>query len=219
MTTQLEHITPQQVRYFETFGFLRLPGLFADDIADITKGFEQVFEENPSWKTEEALHFDDKRMIIPGFVEKSPLLANLPSDPRVTGIIRSLMGNEFEYAESDGNLFYCDTSWHSDTYSAPMSQYHVKISFYLDNLSQESGAIRMIPGTHQHKSRYTIDVRQSVEDPSTIPELLGINPRDVPAYAIASEPGDAIVWSFRTIHASFGGDERRRLFSLNFRQI
>ena len=31
-------------------------------------------------------------------------------------------------------------------------------------------------------------------------------------------PGDVVAWNFRTIHASFNGQERRRLFSLNFKE-
>ena len=34
--------------------------------------------------------------------------------------------------------------------------------------------------------------------------------------AINSTPGDLIIWNFRTIHGSYQGGERRRLFSLNF---
>ncbi len=196
-----------------------MPGLFADDIDDITQGFEQVFEENPHWEIEEHMHFDDKRLIVPGFVEKSPLLAGLPTDPRVQGIVHSLLGDNVEYAESDGNLFYCDTSWHADTYSAPMSQYHLKVSVYLDDLTGENGAIRMVPGTHHHNSEFALEVRDALADPSTIEEKIGIGPHDVPAHTIPSKPGDVLCWAFRTVHASFGGADRRRLFSINFRQL
>ena len=211
-------LTPQQITFFETFGFLRIPGLFADDIDDITAGFEEVFADNPHWETAEGLHFDEKRIIIPGFVEKSERLADLPDDPRVRGVVTSLLGPEFEYAQSDGNLFYCDTSWHADTYEAPMGTYHVKLSFYLDPLGGESGAIRMIPGSNHHQSDFARALRRDLEDPAAIGEVYGVEPTDVPGYTIRSEPGDLVLWSFRTVHASFGGDERRRLFSLNFRE-
>ena len=36
-------ITPQQVAWFETFGFLVLRGVFAEDMDRIREGFEEVF--------------------------------------------------------------------------------------------------------------------------------------------------------------------------------
>ena len=39
-------VTAQQRRYFETFGFIRFDGLFADDVADITAAFDQVVSES-----------------------------------------------------------------------------------------------------------------------------------------------------------------------------
>src|SRR5690606_13036259 len=76
-------LTPQQVRFFETFGFLRIPGLFRDDMARITKGFEDVFAQHETWDTNVELHFDQKRSIVPQFITKSDDLVWLLDDPRV----------------------------------------------------------------------------------------------------------------------------------------
>ena len=45
----------------------------------------------------------------------------------------------------------------------------------------------------------------------------GAEPRDVPSYAIESEPGDAVFFSHQMWHSSFGGEAGRRMFTLNFR--
>ena len=215
-----EHrLTPQQVAFFETFGFVRLPGVFADIADRLTEGFEEVFAENPTWDTNVDLHFEQKRSIIAAFITKSPKLESLLEDPRVVGIVSSLLGPDWEYAESDGNLFYCDTSWHSDIYAAPMEQYHLKLSFYLDRLTGPGdGAIRMIPGTNWYEDPYASRLRGDLIDPAAVERNFGVHPRDVPSWTLQSEPGDVIVWNFRTIHGSFGGGQRRRLFSVNFRQ-
>jgi hypothetical protein len=210
-------LTPQAVAYFDTFGFLRLPGLFVDDIDRLTEGFEEIFAANATMDTNERLHFDQQRRIIPGFIEKSQRLAGLVDDPRVVGVVTSLMGDAHEYAQSDGNLFYCDTSWHPDTYFAPLVRYHVKLSFYLDPLLGESGAIRMIPGTNHHETPFAETLRRDLRDPMAIKEIYGVEHDQIPSWTLESTPGDLIVWNFRTIHASFNGGERRRLFSLNFR--
>jgi hypothetical protein len=213
-------LTRQQVKFFETFGFLTLPGLFRDDMAQITEAFEAVFatEGHPRMETYVELHGEERRLIIPSFVTKHPTLERLLRDPRVVGIVTSLLGPDFEYAESDGNLFDCESLWHSDTYGAPMLVHHVKLSFYLDPLRAESGAIRVIPGTQHFKESFATALRNGFREPSQIEELFGVAPRDIPSIALETEPGDLVVWDFRTIHASYYGGVRRRLFSINYRE-
>ncbi|MEZ5180993.1 MAG: phytanoyl-CoA dioxygenase family protein [Acidimicrobiales bacterium] len=220
MDTATPVLSPQQVTFFETFGFLRFPGLFTDIVEDITAGFERVFaaEENLRMETFEDLHGADRRIIIPAFITKDPYLHGLLDDPRVTGIVSSLLGPDYEYAESDGNLFDCESHWHSDIYGASIKYQHLKLSFYLDPLRAESGAIRVMPGTNSVEHAYATAVRRLTWDSTKLEETFGMDPRELPGHVIESDPGDLILWDFRTIHASYGGGERRRLFSVNFRE-
>ena len=39
-------LTKQQLNYFDTFGFMRFPGLFADEIGEITDAFETLWAEH-----------------------------------------------------------------------------------------------------------------------------------------------------------------------------
>src|SRR5262245_8954136 len=84
-------LSPQQIHFFETFGYLKIPGLFAPDLDNIIGGFEDLFgnRDQPVWETNSALHGDERRVIIPGFIEQSPRLAPLQHDPRVVGIVQS----------------------------------------------------------------------------------------------------------------------------------
>jgi ectoine hydroxylase-related dioxygenase (phytanoyl-CoA dioxygenase family) len=213
-------LTPQQVAFFETFGYLKLSGLFADQIDDIIAGFEEVFAGEGHIRMElyEALHGEERRLIIPQFVTKSPRLSCLLDDARVVGIVRSLLGDEYEYAESDGNLFDCESTWHSDIYGAPMHMHHVKLSFYLDPLRADSGAIRVMPGTNFFNDPFALNLRKRMKDVSKIEEEFGVPDRELPSVVLETDPGDVVVWDFRTIHASFYGRKRRRLFSINFRE-
>jgi ectoine hydroxylase-related dioxygenase (phytanoyl-CoA dioxygenase family) len=213
-------LTPQEKAFFEAFGYLRIKGLFARDIAEIIQGFEDVFtdEGHPRVETFEALHGRERRMIIPQFVTKSSRLSPLLDDPRVIGIVTSLLGPDYEYAESDGNLFDCESSWHSDMYNAPLRLQHVKVSFYLDTLRADSGAIRVIPGTQFFSESFGKTVRRKLHDPDRIEEEFGVAGHEIPSVALETDPGDVVVWDFRTVHASYGGGRRRRLFSINFRE-
>lgn len=211
-------LSPQQIHYFDTFGYLKIPGLFAEDIDRIIAGFEELFgnEEQPVWETKEALHGDQRRVIIPGFIEQAPGLKHLQYDPRVLGVVHSLIGPQYKWASSDGNLFYCESYWHSDMYAAPLPHYHVKLSFYLDDLDGESGAIRVIPGSQFHNQTFARTLRRDFNDPAKVTQIFGVEGRDIPAITLTSKPGDLILWNFRTIHGSYNGGARRRLFSLNF---
>jgi hypothetical protein len=214
-------LTPQQKTYFDAFGFLRLPGLFRDDIATLIAGFEEIFADEGLARTEthEQLHLERPRIIISDFIDKSDKLRPLLDDPRVIGVVTGLIGENYEYCNSDGNLFYCESSWHPDTYGAPLTRYHVKLSFYLDPLHGDSGAIRMIPGTNFNQTPFARQIRRNLEDPTKIKDIYGVEPSQIPSWTLMSEPGDLIVWNFRTVHASFNGNERRRLFSINFREV
>lgn len=213
-------ITDQQVTFLETFGFLHLPGLFADEIGEITEAFEAVFADSAHKRMDmnEPLHRNDRRVIIPAFVDKHPMLATLPHDRRIREIARAVLGDDVEYAQSDGNLAFCHSEWHADTYSAPMEQRHIKISFYLDVLRADSGAIRVIPGTHFWQESFARDLRRSFRDFGKSVEVFGVDSTEIPATVINSDPGDLLVWDYRVIHASFNGLDRRRFFSVNFRE-
>jgi ectoine hydroxylase-related dioxygenase (phytanoyl-CoA dioxygenase family) len=212
-------LSQQQVTFFETFGFLTLPGFFRDEIDQITEAFEAVFatEGHPRMETYVELHGAERRLIIPQFVTKHPTLNRLLEDSRVVAIVTSLLG-DYEYAESDGNMFDCESFWHSDTYGAPMGIHHVKLSFYLDTLRADSGAIRVIPGSQHFKESFAKALRKGFREPAEIEDQFGVAARDIPSVALETEPGDLVVWDFRTIHASYNGRVGRRLFSINFRE-
>ena len=212
-------LSPQQIHFFETFGFLKIPGLFAEDVDEIIDAFEDLFDKQPVWETKAALHGDEKRLIIPGFIEQSPRLSRLQYDPRVVGIVQSLLGRDYIWSSSDGNLFYCESYWHPDDYAAPLHHYHVKLSFYLDDLTGSNGAIRIIPGSHFHQQTFSRTLRRAFKNEAGVTEVFGVEGREIPSIVVESVPGDLVLWNFRTIHGSYNGGERRRLFSLNFGEM
>ncbi len=210
-------LTPTQLHFYDTFGFVVIRGLFADAVDRMERGFEEAFK-GEAHELQEPLHFDQRRVIVPGVIDRSPDLAWMLHDRRVVELVTSVLGADYEFANSDGSLFYCDTSWHPDNYGAPMTVHHVKLSFYLEPLSGTNGAIRMIPGTNFWRSEFAVAVREGVNDPAAIREVFGVEPQELPSWVLESQPGDCVVWNFRTVHASFNGNQRRRLFSLNFRE-
>lgn len=226
-------LTPQQVEFFETFGFLKLSGLFTpEETAGIAGGFEEVFEgyEDPAREdvhvikesrlhTNDRFHDNPRRYLIPHIVDRSPRLSWLNQDPRVRGIAQDLLGEGYESASSDGSLFFCETSWHPDFYMTKKERHHIKLSIYLESLRHDSGAIRVLPGTHFYMGEYHRRLWRLMQmTTEQIQERFGVSHDALPSYTIDTDPGDLVVWDFRIVHASFNGAPRRRLVSINFRE-
>lgn len=205
-------LTEQQVRFYNTFGFLKFPGLFQDAVDDITGSFEEV------WKESGRQHDFQERSSIAPFADLSEYLSGLIDDPRIDGVVTSILGNDYGYAGSDGNYYVGDTKWHSDHF--PHEPYHsLKVAFYLDPVSRDTGCLRVIPGSCHWGDKFTSVVNEVVPlTAGSRPELWGVHGSEVPAYAIESEPGDMLLFNHKLKHSSWGGSDRRRMFTYNFEQ-
>ena len=91
--------------------------------------------------------------------------------------------------------------WHADS---AQSQWEVaggelfsaKLSFYLDSLGPDTGALRVLPGSHRadHWVRAAAEPEGGPSLLNHSAELWGVEPQDVPgAVSLATEPGDAIM--------------------------
>jgi len=217
-------LSSQQLAYFRTFGFIKLPGLFKDDIARLTDGFDEAFatrtpskviRQDQLQETDNPAFSDRKRTILFHLVEQSDRLRWLAADPRVMGIVTAIIGERYEARPTDGHIFDCDTSWHPDMGSD--KRFRLKLSFYLDPQRADSGAIRVIPGSHFHESTYAGTLLTNLYgSPQKVKNVYGVDASEIPCWTVESDPGDVICWNFRTFHATFHGFQRRRLFSMTF---
>tara|TARA_B100000745_G_C20124361_1_gene385077 strand:- start:246 stop:1007 length:762 start_codon:yes stop_codon:yes gene_type:complete len=196
-------LTDHQKAFFQTFGYLQLPGLMSDCIDDITVAFMQVFERN-AWQ-----HDDKTRSMCLQFIDQHEYLRGLLDDSRITGIAAGVLGDDFNYTSSDGNQYVGDTHWHCDSIHEHSD--YLKIALYLDPVRRDSGALRLIPGSHiVNEAREALGYRVHGCDTA-----FGIPGCDVPAFALESDPGDVVAFHQAMLHASYGGDTRRRMFTLN----
>lgn len=197
-------LSQQQLNFFETFGFLSLPGLMADSIDEITDAFEEV------WLERGGGHNGKQRSCIVPFIDQHERLCALLDDPRIEGLLSSLLGDDFNYTGSDGNYYAGDTQWHSDGFDKEIR--FVKIAFYLDRLTRDTGCLRVIPGSHRKGDEYAEKLEEDVRASA---ESWGIADSEVPAVALEVVPGDIVVFRHNLKHAAFGGSERRRMFTFN----
>ena len=69
-------LTPQQCTFFESFGYLILPGLMTDDIDWIIEEHRKVFEQKG------VAHDGSKRSMIVPFSDQSERLCTLLDHPK-----------------------------------------------------------------------------------------------------------------------------------------
>ena len=211
-------LTDQQLRYFDTFGFLSFPGLFAEEAERITNAFEQVWASHGGGHHGRE-HDRQRRSALVPFIDQDEYLSSLLDDPRIEGIGSSILGDDFNYTASDGNFYVGDTSWHSDGYKQK-KYLSLKMAFYLDPVTRDTGCLRVIPGIHRVGDKFAESFQEAAPNSRTsrFSNLWGIEGSEVPAVALECRPGDLLVFNHNTKHASFGGGDPRRMFTINLQQ-
>ena len=200
-----------QINFFNTFGFILFKGLFLDKIEDIIKSFDEVFKLKT--KKHKFNLINVERNCIPQFIDSHNNLANLIDDERIIKIGESLLGIDFNYMGSDGNYYNSNTRWHSDGWASNIL--NIKLAFYLDHLRHNKGCLKVLPGSHHIHDRYANDLDMSFKKKNSYLEMLG---SEVPGISIETEPGDLICFNHNLKHSSYGGGQKRRMFTINLSQ-
>lgn len=211
MGTRDFQLTPQQLQFFHTFGYLGFPGLMADRIEEITREFENVWAARGGGHGGKK-HDGTARSCLVPFIDQSVKLSALLDDPRILGIASSLLGDDFNYMGSDGNYYVGETGWHSDGWHPKVL--HIKIAFYLDPVGRNSGALRVIPGSHQTSDAFA----NALQKVGKSPQEFGVAGHEIPAIALETQPGDLVCFNHNIKHASFHGSKARRMFTINLCQ-
>ena len=205
-------LTDRQLSQMEVFGFLHFHGLLSDRIDAIIDAFEAVWADRGGGHGGHP-HTGEARSCIVPFIDQSEYLSSLLDDPRVDGIAASLMGDDYNYLGSDGNYYVGDTGWHSDGgWPRPVTYY--KFALYLDVLTRDTGAIRVVPGSHRYGEGFAEATQEGLGGGSE--DIWGIPGGEVPAVAVETVPGDLVVFNQGTKHSAWGGGDRRRMFTLNY---
>jgi len=194
-------LSPQQEqwqRFYQDFGFVRLPGLFAAESSWISQEFERIYLEKG------ITHDGTKRTGCGYLVESSARLCSLVSDPRLDAVLTAILGEDYNYLGSAGELYVGDGMWHPD------GQYNqlpfAKLGMYLDPLTPATGALRVVPGSHLQGWKGNLDTQA----------LWGIAADEVPCACFDNRPGDVTIFNLNTLHNSLKGGYRRRVIFMGF---
>ena len=192
--------------FMDTFGYLSFPGLLNEKICEIDQAFDALLKKHGGDD-----HEGVERLAIVPFINHDPYLCTLLDDPRIHGIAAGFLGERYQYWNSDGNYYVGDTRWHSDTqWPEPIRFY--KMAIYLDPMTKETGALRVIPGSHRFGEGYAETVHAHLTGKKGC--WGGLHGSDVPAVAVETRPGDLVVVNHSTKHSAWSGGQKRRMFTL-----
>lgn len=205
-------LTDQQQTHWHTFGFVTFRNLFTETEV------ETIHDEFEAGLATEQTNYSDGELPISfsGLGSSTPFLSALPEDPRFLEAAEQIWGDDVISSGSMGQRFTnSNTYWHPDLVdgSHETKDNHipgVKFACYLDALKPDSGALRLIPGSHMsplHDELFAIGLKG---DESPYLKKAGVTIRDIPAYVWASDPTDVIAFNNRLWHASWGGSDDRR---------
>ena len=198
-------LTQEQYDHFQAFGFIVLREVFSSDERAIIdeefeRGLDAAHADKPFGGTEH------QGAILTG--PETPFFAKIPENPRLYEVAEQLYGEDCFPITSDANRYVGDTKWHPDHYiDVKKDTYGVKFAHYLDPVEAETGALRVIPGSHRDPL-YT-DLWEKIKAPD-------VDVRGIPSHVCPSGPGDIVAFDLRLWHASCGGATGRRMCTVCF---
>ena len=194
-------LNDDQYQHFQTFGFVIL-GQFLN--AEETETLSTEFEKGLDLAYEHQPFDGTKRHWTRMMGPESPLFARLLEDERFWSVTAQLYGDDAFAVSSDASRYVGDTQWHPDHDVDPTKDcYGMKFAIYLDPIDAETGALRLVPGSHKNSLHKNLRAY-----------MKGRELEQIPDFVCASQPGDTIAFDMRCWHASFGGSAGRRMGTL-----
>jgi hypothetical protein len=209
-------LTEEQLRYFNSFGFIVLKGLLTT--AEVER-LGQEFDARVA-ETARMVPLGDETRDINGLVPSTPMVAELFEDDRFAGLGEQIFGDLIP-SGAIVHYYVGDSVWHYD--AGGYESFGLKLAVYLDPVRGDSGALRVIPGSHlrpYHDMVADFDPvgprfsRAAATSEETRRAIEGIG--DIPSVVCDSDPGDVVAFDLRTYHASRGGTVGRRMCSFTY---
>lgn len=182
---------PLDTTHYRTFGFLLIRGAF--DPRPLAEELDRVMRDglvpplnisDGSWQ---------RFRYAPMMTANTPVSLSLLD--RLEPVAAELLGGPVLPTRAKGVLYSGDTPWHTDS-DVPVES--VGIAAYLEPLKANSGALRVLPGSHRP------------EFARALAPMAGATAEMLPGHIVETEPGDLILFDEHLFHASCGGGLRRQ---------
>ena len=136
----------------------------------------------------------------------TPVSASLAcDDPRFIDAAEQLLGGPVIPECPEGVLYFAEASWHDDD---GIGVRGVKFTAYFDELTADSGALRLVPGSHHPEQNTRLAAYRDRQLPIRTGAEAAAYQASIPGYAAGTVPGDVIAFDLHTWHASTGGRDR-----------
>lgn len=184
------NLTRQSADAFRTFGFAVLRRFFEPNL--LAAEIDRVMADGPSPRVSSG--GDIQFEYVPMMTAQTPVSLSLLD--RAETVAADLFGGPVLPTRAKGVRYFGDTPWHTDS-DLPLTS--VGVLAYLEPVGADSGALRVLPGSHH--PQFGDAVRALVA---------GLTASALPGHVVATEPGDMILLDEHLFHASFGGGTRRQ---------
>jgi hypothetical protein len=182
MMQAMQELSAAEVEQFRMQGFVVLRGAFdpaplTDEVgAALTDGFARRGPTNVSAEATIAFRY------VPMMSERTPQSLDLLDT--FAAVAERLLGAAVLPVRAKAVEYHGASTWHRDT---ELGVATVGFACYLEPLTAQGGALRVVPGSHRHTE-----------------------PAAGPGVAVETAPGDVIVLDEHLVHASEGGSVRRQ---------
>ena len=212
-------LTEAQIAHFRTFGFLVIRQAFTgEEVEAMVREADAAYAEKKARETDGST---STWTWTSGYVEEQPALTKLVEDDRIYLSIGELLGGDFIWIGSeimwgiDPKL--ADHTWHFDGHKTArhLDYTRTKVMLYLDPQRKDTGALRVIPGSHRdpfHQTLFPLQDAHLGGDPSPY----GVEGPQVPACAVETDPGDVVFFNQWLYHAVYGKEGKRRVIIFKF---
>ena len=202
-------LTELQKHEFGTFGFLLLKNFIpSDEMQVYINAFDPTMTKangGVPWDRAPEDHF------VKTFYRYNPeVYHRLLDHPKINDVVEDLLGEDYVFWNAAGWHRWGGTHWHHDDI-APDNQTHLKFTFFLDPVRSNTGALRVLPGTHFLPARERMEgwyENNNCQDYTEWPS----------AVILESNPGDAVIFNVKAYHAAFGETSNRRVIYINYIQ-
>ncbi|HEU5391481.1 MAG TPA: phytanoyl-CoA dioxygenase family protein [Streptosporangiaceae bacterium] len=198
-------LTTSQVDHFRTFGFIVLRGYLADRISALRAETDAAIRDAYAATYDERVIDGISGHYLPMASRLTPVSTSLVcDDPRLIDAAEQLLGGPVIPECPEGVLYFSEAGWHTDD---GIGVRGVKFAVYVDQLTGDTGALRLVPGSH-HPEQNARLAAYSRRGPDRSEAEAAACQASFPGFIADTAPGDGIAFDLHTWHASFGGRDR-----------
>jgi hypothetical protein len=188
---------------------MKFDNLFIDSNEKLIKAFEYNIVNNIK---KNILDY------IPCAMEYLEYFVDITINKKIHTILGKLFSpKKYYYSGSDSKIYSNDTNWHCDRIT---NNLHLKCAFYLNKLDENTGCLRVLPGSQNFNDKYNSVLSKKViplfKGPGGFdPKFFHVSNQNLPYYSINIDFGDFVIFHLKLYHSAFGNNINKKMICMN----